>query len=379
MREHAGCRSRGVARQGSHTSRPSARRARDWPIYGRYHWVGPACIASARAESLPSGGGDTTPIFSRASQQLFRLVTAPLYTRKPVTYSEAWVESYVPSRTYYLSSESREQLRMRGKRPAIHGRAGTYIQRIYNRLLIDLSYNSARLEGNTYTLADTERLLFQGVGAEGKPNAERIVILNHKEAIRYLVQNVSSLRPDMDTIRTLHYLLADSLVAPGFAGQIRAAGIAVGGTTYSPLEGEERLSRLMAGLLDKARQINDPFEQSLFLLGHLSYLQAFVDVNKRMARLACIIPLITCDYVPQSFIDVDKNDYLKALIGWYEFNDVSALADLYSWSYLRACEHYDTSMQVIGFDEIAALYRPQRRAKAWRQPRRRWPTAMNFA
>jgi len=339
MREHAGCRSRGVARQGSHTSRPSARRARDWPIYGRYHWVGPACIASARAESLPSGGGDTTPIFSRASQQLFRLVTAPLYTRKPVTYSEAWVESYVPSRTYYLSSESREQLRMRGKRPAIHGRAGTYIQRIYNRLLIDLSYNSARLKG--------------------KPNAERIVILNHKEAI--------------------HYLLADSLVAPGFAGQIRAAGIAVGGTTYSPLEGEERLSRLMAGLLDKARQINDPFEQSLFLLGHLSYLQAFVDVNKRMARLACIIPLITCDYVPQSFIDVDKNDYLKALIGWYEFNDVSALADLYSWSYLRACEHYDTSMQVIGFDEIAALYRPQRRAKAWRQPRRRWPTAMNFA
>jgi Fic family protein len=93
--------------------------------------------------------------------------------------------------------------------------AGTYIQKIYNRLLIDLSYNSARLEGNTYSLADTEQLVLQGVAAQDKPNAERIMILNHKEAIRYLVQNVASLTATEETIRTLHHLLADRLVATG--------------------------------------------------------------------------------------------------------------------------------------------------------------------
>jgi Fic family protein len=256
----------------------------------------------------------------------------------------------------------RAQLHAQGKRPAIHGRAGTYIQKIYNRLLVDLSYNSARLEGNTYTLADTEQLLFNGVSAPGKLNAERVMILNHQEAIRYLVQNVSSVRPNEETIRTLHYLLADSLVAPELAGQIRNESVTISGTTYAPLEGKERLSRLLISLLAKAQLIEDAFEQSFFLLGHLSYIQAFVDANKRTARLASIIPLITNDYVPQSFIDVDKGDYLTALICFYEFNEVAPLADLYCWSYLRACQHYDTSMQVLGFDEIAALYRVQRRA-----------------
>ena len=301
-------------------------------------------------------------VFSPANERLLARGDAPLYTRPPVTYSEEWVHSYTPNQSFYLSSVQRTRLQTQGKRPAIHGLAGTYIQKIYNRLLVDLSYNSARLEGNTYTLADTEQLLFKGVGAAGKLNAERIMILNHQEAIRYLVKNVASLRPDDETIRTLHYLLADSLVAPELAGQIRDDSVAASGTTYSRLEGKERLSRLFTNLLEKARRIDDPFEQSFFLLGHIPYLQAFVDVNKRTARLASIIPLIKNDYVPQSFIDVDKNDYLRAMICFYEFNEAGPLADLYCWSYLRSCQHYDTGMQVIGFDEISALYRVQRRA-----------------
>jgi hypothetical protein len=188
------------------------------------------------------------------------------------------------------------------------------------------------------------------------------MILNHKEAIRYLVQNVRSLMPNEETIRTLHYLLSDSLVAPGIAGQIRSESIGVTGTTYAPLEGKERLTLLLNQLLDTARRIVDPFEQSLFLLGHISYLQAFVDVNKRTARLASIIPLITQDYVPQSFVDVNKDDYLKATIVFYELNDARPLAELYCWAYRRSCLHFDTSVQVVGFDEIAARYRPLRRA-----------------
>ncbi len=159
------------------------------------------------------------------------------------------------------------------------------------------------------------------------------MILNHKEAIRYLVQHVDTLTANEQTIRTVHYLLADSLVAPGAAGQIRDESILVSGTTYVPLDGRDRLTRLLLRVLEKARDIADPFEQSFFLLAHISYLQAFVDVNKRTARLASIIPLIRADCVPQSFLDVDRDQYLKAKIALYESRELAPLAEVYSWSY----------------------------------------------
>ncbi len=301
-------------------------------------------------------------IFSAESQAVIKRIDAPLYTRTPATYREDWLQSYVPNESAYLTPERREELDALGRRDPIYGRAGTYIQKIYHRLLIDFTFNSSRLEGNTYTLIDTERLLLQGAAAPGKPNAERIMILNHKEAIDYLARHVDTLQADETTIRTLHYLLADSLVAPGAAGQIREDSIRVSGTTYAPIDGRDRLTRLLLLLLEKARAILDPFEQSLFLLVHVSYLQAFVDVNKRTARLASIIPLLRGDYVPQSFVEVDTDSYLKATIAVYELNEVGPLADLYAWSYRRSCQRYDTTVQVVGFDEIAALYRQSRRA-----------------
>ena len=301
-------------------------------------------------------------VFSAESQKVIKRVEAPLYTRTPTTYREDWLKAYLPNKSAYLTSQRREELSELGKRAPIYGQAGTYIQKIYHRLLIDLTFNSSRLEGNTYTLVDTERLLLQGAGAPGKPNAERIMILNHKEAIDYLVRHAAALQADETTIRTLHYLLADSLVAPGAAGQIREDSIRVSGTTYAPIDGKDRLTRLLLSVLEKARAIADPFEQSLFLLVHISYLQAFIDVNKRAARLASIIPLIRGDYVPQSFVEVDQDAYLKSTIAVYELNEVGPLADLNAWSYRRSCQRYDTTLQVVGFDEIAALYRQSRRA-----------------
>jgi Fic family protein len=318
-------------------------------------------VGTITVEGQPPGAA-VRPIFAAESQALIKRVEAPIYTRPPATYREDWLQTYVPNESTYLTPTQREELAALGKRDPIYGRAGTYIKKIYDRLLIDFSFNSARLEGNTYTLADTERLLLQGAAAPGKPNAERIMILNHKEAIAYLVRHIDTLQPDENTIRTLHYLLADSLVAPGAAGQFRDESIRVGGTTYAPLDGRDRLTRLLLWLLERARAITDPFEQSFFLLVHISYLQAFVDVNKRTARLASIIPLIRGDYVPQSFVDVDQDTYLKATIAVHELNEVGPLADVYAWSYRRTCQRFETTAQVVGFDEIAALYRPSRRA-----------------
>lgn len=331
---------------------------------GRRYRLRPGSLAATAGSGNSASGQLTTvhEIFSPKSQALISRVEAPIYTRAPATYQEEWLQSYVPNESAYLIPKQREELKALGKRDPIYGRARTYIKKIYDRLLIDFSFNSARLEGNTYTLADTERLLLQGTATPGKLDAERIMILNHKEAIAYLAQHVDTLQADETTIRTLHYLLADSLVAAGAAGRIRDESIRVSGTTYAPLEGRERLTRLLVELLEKARAIADPFEQSFFLLTHISYLQAFVDVNKRTARLASIIPLIKGDYVPQSFVEVDQGSYLKATIVVYELNEVGPLADVYLWSYRRSCQRYDTTSQVVGFDEIAAIYRPQRRA-----------------
>lgn len=342
----------------------------------RYRWrAGPA---SSVGEAPTVVAAQTPPAgmvlsFSPENAILVTRIQAPIYTRPPVTYSEEWLEEYEPNKTAYLPEAERRELRELGKRAPIYARAGTYIQKIYNRLLIDFSFNSSRLEGNTYTLADTERLVLQGTAAPDKPDAERIMILNHKEAIRYLVQHVDTLTVDEETIRTLHYLLADSLVALGAAGQIRDDSILVSGTTYTPLEGNERLRCLLLRLLEKARAIADPFEQSFFLLVHISYLQAFIDVNKRTARLASIIPLIRGDYVPQSFVDVDQDQYLKATIVLYELLEVGPLAQVYSRSYRRTCQRYDSGVQATGFDEIAALYRSQRRALVTDLVRRKVP------
>jgi Fic family protein len=332
---------------------------------GRRYRLGDRPVVPRTATITAEGQAPTVavpPLFSAESQVVIKRVEAPLYTRRPATYREDWLQAYAPNQSAYLTPTYRKELAALGKRDSIYGRAGTYIQKIYHRLLIDLTFNSSRLEGNTYTLIDTERLLLQGTAAPGKPNAERIMILNHKEAIDYLARHVDTLQADESTIRTLHYLLADSLVEPGAAGQIREDSIRVSSTTYAPIDGRERLTRLLLLLLEKARAILDPFEQSFFLLAHISYLQAFVDVNERTARLASIIPLIRGDYVPQSFVEVDQDSYLKATIAVYELNEVGPLADLYAWSYRRSSQRYDTTVQVVGFDEIAALYRPSRRA-----------------
>ena len=341
----------------------------------RYRSRPQSSMVGVRESRHAAYGGLRAEVFSGQSEALLRRIEAPIYTRAPATYREEWLTAYVPNESAYLAASQRESLQTLGKRDPIFRQAGTYIQKTYDRLLIDFSYNSARLEGNTYTLADTERLLLQGSSAPGKPSAERIMILNHKEAIAHLVRNVGTLEADESTIRTIHYLLADSLVAPGTAGQIRDGSVRVTGTTYAPLEGRERLTRLLRTLLEKARAIVDPFEQSLFLLAHLSYLQAFADVNKRTARLASIIPLIRADFVPQSFVEVDPDAYLKATIVVYELNYVRPLADLYTWSYRRSSARYDTQAKVVGFDEISALYRTSRRATVADLVRQRIPHA----
>ena len=299
--------------------------------------------------------------FSPASEKIIEKVKRPFTLRNPVTYNPAWLKSYRPNIDCYLQPSQEDRLYEAGKRARNHEPAGTYARQIYQRLLIDLSFNSSRLEGNTYSLLETKRLLIDGIDAPGKLNEEKTMIMNHKEAIRYLVDTPGEIHIQTSTICTLHYLLSDGLVAPQYAGKVRDYGVRIGGSCYIPLENPELLQAHLHEICRKAAEIKKPYEQSLFLLAHIAYLQAFVDVNKRTSRLSANIPLINNNLVPLSFNDISQQDYTTAMIAVYELNDIRPLIDLYLHSYLRTALIYDATIEAIGFDPVRVQYRQQRR------------------
>lgn len=322
------------------------------------HKRGTKYIAVGRSKEI---GINISSCFSSASLEVIKMIKKPLFERLPRAYDDDWFEEYKPNFDYYLDQISRKQLFESGRRANGQDPAGTYAHQIFNRLIIDLSYNSSRLEGNTYSLLDTEKLLLHGDTAKGKLDEEKVMILNHKEAIRYLVDNARMLEIRSNVIYTVHYLLSDGLVDSSEAGKVRKHGVRIGGSTYIPFEDPKRLEQQLEKIAAKARLIKDPFEQSIFLLVHLSYLQPFIDVNKRMARLAANIPLIKNNLVPLSFSDIQVDDYMSAMIAIYELQDVRPLVDLYFYSYMRTCAAYDSTVKAMGFDEIRVRYRQERR------------------
>ncbi len=302
-------------------------------------------------------------IFSQKSQSVLEFLDTPLHAREKVSYNRDFLNSYVPNKTTYVPKSMQKQLLKEGKRFDKALAAGTYARQICQRLLIDLSYNSSRLEGNTYSLLDTQKLVEKGITAEGKVDEETVMIMNHKEAILFLVENAQVMELSSLTIRNLHHLLSQDLLAnPAACGNIRTIEVDIGQSSYRPLNNPHQLKELFELILFKARKIEDPFEQSFFLLVHLSYLQAFEDVNKRTSRLSCNIPFIKENFCPLSFTDVSRDDYTAALLTIYEKNNVEPLMELYVWAYLRSCEQYDVVKKSLGeIDVFRIQYRQQRK------------------
>lgn len=306
----------------------------------------------------------TTTVFSPQSQKILKFLNTPLYSREKVSYNRDFLDAYTPNRSQYVPDKIREALFLQGKRFDQHLAAGTYAQQICQRLLIDLSYNSSRLEGNTYSHLDTQRLVEEGISAEGKVHEETVMIMNHKEAILFLVENAQDMVLGSLAIRNLHHLLSQDLLAnPQACGNIRTLEVNIGQSTYQPLGNPHVLRELFELVLQKARKIKNPFEQSFFLLVHLSYLQAFEDVNKRISRLSCNIPFIKNNLCPLSFADVSKDDYTAALLAIYEKIDVQPMLELFAWAYSRSCKQYGVVRNSLGeIDAFRVQYRQQRKA-----------------
>lgn len=300
-------------------------------------------------EALIAPQGDLFIPISKQGAKIQKYVRQPVEAREPVGYQRAFLDSYRPNETTYLSAKEREHLRSTGSTKIIGQAAGTYAKQMLARLLIDLSWNSSRLEGNTYSLLDTKRLIEFGQQPEGKDQLEAQMILNHKDAIEFLVSEAEEIGFNRYTILNLHGMLANNLLAdPDAPGRLRHIGVGIERSAFHPLEVPQQIDECFDQILATADAIDDPFEQAFFLMVQLPYLQPFDDVNKRVSRLAANIPLIKGNFVPLSFIDVPKPSYTEAILGVYELNQVELLKDIFIWAYERSASRYAAVRQSLG-------------------------------
>lgn len=278
---------------------------------------------------------------SADSRDILAYIDQPMQARKPVGYQREFLDSYQANTTWYLSETLRRQLHKMGRTAQASAPAGTYSRAILNRLLIDLSWASSHLEGNTYSRLDTRELIEHGRAAQGKGAIETQMILNHKTAIELLVENIGTVGLDRFTLMNLHSALAENLLPnPADEGRIRQHAVDIGMSVYRPLSVPAQIESTLDILLGKAHQITDPFEQSFFLLVHLPYLQPFADINKRTSRLAANLPLFKANLCPLTFLDVPEVAYSRAILGVYEMTRVELLRDLFVWAYERSTQEY---------------------------------------
>ncbi|PVM84449.1 hypothetical protein DDF62_22205 [Caulobacter radicis] len=291
---------------------------------------------------------DVVPL-SEAGRRGRDYVRGPIEARRPVGYDRAFLDRYRPNQSFYLSQAERDRLAAIGAHRAEAAPAGTYARQILSRLLIDLAWNSSRLEGNTYSLLDTRRLLDFGQEAQGRAHREAQMILNHKDAIEFLVQSADDIGFNRYTILNLHGMLANNLLPdPSAVGRLRHIAVGIERSTFHPLETPALITECFDQLLATAEAIRDPFEQAFFVMVQLPYLQPFDDVNKRVSRLAANIPLIKANLAPLSFTDVPGDLYAQATLAVYELNQVDLLKDVFLWAYERSAARYAAVRQSLG-------------------------------
>ena len=206
------------------------------------------------------------------------------------------------------------------------------------RLGIDLSWKSSQIEGNTYSLLETERLLKEKQTANGKTKEEAVMLLNHKDALDFILDVPDYLTQlSLPRIEEIHALLVKEL---GVERSIRHRRVGITGTNYQPLDNEFQIREALEDTCQLINSKTDVFEKALLALLLLSYIQAFTDGNKRTARIISNGILIANNYCPISFRSVDSIDYKKAMLMFYEQNNVAAFKQIFIEQFLFAVKTY---------------------------------------
>ena len=261
--------------------------------------------------------------------------------RAPKPFDIGLIRNYEPNLSRILPAEAAAELR--AVSDSVIRAGDTINQIVFRRYLVDFSWASSRMEGNTYSLLETRELLEDGNPAPGKSDDEAQMLRNHAAAIEYVLDHARDIRITPTEIRGVHKLLSRGLL-PNEAdeGRVRQGIVEIGHSAYHPASAPQVLEEGLGMITDKARLITNPYEASAFLLAQISYLQPFMDVNKRTARVCCNIPLLKAGLCPLSFFGMNDEAYINALLAYYETHATAPLAAVYRDGYRAAAERYKT-------------------------------------
>lgn len=280
------------------------------------------------------------PTWSRSEVELTHALSLPMAARGPATYQREFVDQYAPNESCLMPRDVAKELCRLGHRgeaqPAnINARDG------FAQSLVDLSWNSSRLEGGRYSLHAAEELLN---GGSVRCDVDTVMLLNHKAAVDFLIDCLPREPLSSLVVQNLHAILMQGLVPDSSSlGAIRNGPLGIAGTLYSPLQQPDVIEAMLEAIATKANLIENPVDAALFIWVQLSYLQPFEHGNEPTSRLAANIPLLLRDCAPLTFQDVTREDYARAMLAVYELRDARLAADLLSWTYQRSVKKYVTA------------------------------------
>lgn len=212
------------------------------------------------------------------------------------------------------------------------------LKKEYERLLIELSWKSSQIEGNTYSLLDTEALIKNNIEAKGHQKEEAIMILNHKNALKFIFENKDYFKDiTLKKVEELNFLLMNKL---GVNKGLRKYPVGIVGTCYKPLSNYLHIKDAIEKLIDKINKIENPVEKALITVLMISYIQPFEDGNKRTGRILANAILYANNYCPLSYRSIDESEYKKAVIIFYENNSLDYFKELFVNQFRFAVEQY---------------------------------------
>jgi Fic family protein len=278
---------------------------------------------------LPEGNGKGRKYVLAPTYELFYPTDIKLYFEKEVderkikeSFNFLLIKDVLSKVKLYTEAELLKLNSLQNEfKTNISGLSKAEYEKELERLAIDLSWKSAQIEGNTYSLLETERLLKEKETATGKTKDEAVMLLNHKEAIDFIVENPDYVMPlKLSIIEDIHSILVKDL---GVDRNIRRRRVGISGTNYKPLDNEHQIREALNEMCELVNNRDCVFEKALLLVVLLSYIQPFADGNKRTARIISNAMLIANGYCPISFRTIDSIEYKKAMLLFYEQNNIT--------------------------------------------------------
>lgn len=260
--------------------------------------------------------------------------------KTPIFYDKNRLESYMPNSSYLLPENIIKSLKKSPDPTLMKGE--TYADKVIATFLKQFTFNSSRLEGAVKNLASTEEIIESGDTSDEK----RLIVVNHHRAAQWLIKCAlnreyglhEELEIGAKPIQELHMILMDGLIRGDNEGLVRNDSVKISGTSYIPLSLKEDLTYSLNLIAIKGSKIKNPNEKSFFFFLFIAYLQAFWDGNKRTGRLFSNLPLLSEGLAPNSFHQMNEEEYLMALIYYYETGDQRPIALLWTESYILGME-----------------------------------------